>query len=400
MQVPGDLVMTRLKTVDPVNPSSTCHFDWLTVVFPIPDPEERHFCTVDGWIDGLLDDLYLGDMTWEDLKKGIYTYDLGKSSGQSIIVAWNKPKFRDFKTGEMIYAPGKNTVMVQMSGEGVETLESILDNRGQVIADFVRVCFDYAGHFTRVDACTNFFNWSHFYSARYVGEQIEKGCLITRSTRVRIIKSFQSSGALPECEEAYQGSQEGFTTYIGVNPKQLRIYNKLAERSSKINRLYNIHSWSRWEFQLNGDQAETFMTEYKESGYDLVQTWINWLASSYRFIDMSGKKQVKKSRYPTAKWWKKLVSDANKKIKVRTEKQKPSFEKQKKWIDRQVLPTAAAMYHARFKKYVQNGLTEVDARRLATEKIERDLQESIAEGRIDESKVEAYLEEHKYDDDF
>lgn len=399
MQVFGVLIMTRLKTVDPVKPSSTCHFDWLTVVFPIPDPKDRHFCTVDSWIDGLLGDLYLGNMTWEDLKHGIYTYELSKASGQSIIVAWNEPKFRDF-TGEMTYAPGKNTLMIQMSGEGVETLESILENQGMVIADFVQECFEYDGHFTRVDACTNFFNWPHFYSARYVGEQIEKGCLITRSTRVRIVKSFQSSGALPECEEAYQGSQEGFTTYIGVNPKQLRIYNKLAERSDKIDRLYNVHSWSRWEFQLNGNQAEAFMTEYRDFGYDLVQTWTNWLASSYRFIDMSGKKQAKKSRYPTARWWKKLVSDANKKIKVRTEKQKPSFEKTKKWVDRQVLPSLGGMYEARRKKYIQNGLAEEDAERQAIKKIERDLKETIADGRVDNSKVEAYLEEHKYDDHF
>lgn len=393
--------MTRLKTVDPVKPSSACHFDWLTVVFPIPDLEERHFWTVDSWIDGLLADLYLGDMTWEDLKHGLYTYEKAKASGgQSIIIAWNEPHFRDFKTGEMIYAPGKNTLMIQISGEGVETLESIFENRGQVIADFVKVCFEYDGHFTRVDACTNFFNWSHFYSARYVGEQIEKGCLISRSTTVRTIKTFHSSGALPECEEAYQGSQEPFTTYIGVNPKQLRIYNKLAERSNKINRLYNIHSWSRWEFQLNGNQAQTFMTEYRDSGYELVQTWTNLLASSYRFIDMSGKKQAKKSRYPTAKWWQKLVSDATKKIKVRTEKQKPSFEKQKKWVDRQVLPTLASMYQARFKKYVQNGVSEEDAKRLATEKVEREIQETIDSDRFDKSKVEAYLEEHKYDDDF
>ncbi|MBT8810423.1 replication initiation factor domain-containing protein [Lactobacillus delbrueckii subsp. bulgaricus] len=393
--------MTRLTTVDPIKPSSTCHFDWLTVVFPIPETsEERSFWTIDGWIDGLLDDLYLGDLTWESLKHGIYTYDQAKASGQSIIVSWNEPHKRDPYTGELGYAPGKSTVMIQMSGEGVETLESILNNRGQVIADFVRSCFKLNGHFTRVDACTNFFNWAHFYSARYVGEQIEKGCLITRSTSVKIIKSFHSSGALPECEEAYQGSREGFTTYIGVTPKQLRIYNKLAERSSKINRFYNVRSWSRWEFQLNGDQAQTFMTEYRDSGYDLVQTWTNWLASSYRFIDMSGKKQAKKSRYPTARWWKKLVSDANKKIKVRAEKQKPSFERQKKWIDRQVLPTAAAMYQARYKKYVQNGLTEIDAKRQALEKIERDLREAIDDGRIDKSKVETYLEEHKYDDDF
>lgn len=394
--------MTRLNTVDPVKPSSTCHFDWLTVVLPIPNSlAERFGRTIQEYVDYLLENLYLGDMTWEDMEHGLYRYERAKACGQSIIVAWNIPHKVDYLTKENIYAKGKNTLMIQLSGEGVETLESILENKGAVIADFVSICLDFYGRFTRVDACTNFFNYPHFYSARYVNEQIEAGRLITRSTTVRSIKSYNSSGALPEGEEAYQGSQEGFTTYIGVNPKQLRIYNKLSERRMKIDRRYNLRSWSRWEFQLNGVQAQKFIEEYEKSDYDLVQTWINWLASNYRFIDDRGqKKQAKRDRYPTAKWWDKLVKNATKKIKVRTEKQLPTFERQKSWIDSQVLPTLAAMYQARFKKYKENGVMESDARRMAIKKVEREINETIEGGRVKESKVKAYLEERWLEDEY
>lgn len=373
--------MTRLKTVSPTEPSATTHFDWLSFTVPIPDTEtERYGLDRVGYISYVLEDLCF-DLNFEPLKHGIYTYDTGwYSTDNSIIVGYYEKEHSD------------DNFLVQLSGQGVETMESILDRRGEVIADLVKKVMALKGKFTRVDACTNFFNYPKVYSARYVGEEAEKGNLVSRSSRVKIIKSFSSSGSKSNLQ-AYQGSEEGYTTYIGSNPKQLRIYNKLAERSSKVGLLYQLKSWSRWEFQLNGKQAEAFISEYQKRNFDLVQTWIDWLAGSYRWIERVGH-QAKRSRYPTARWFDDLIKTSKDKIHVRTEKQKPTFEQSKAWLNSQVMPILASIYYARYKKYLQNGVSDDDAKMLAFRHLQDDIEDQVLAQNVNMLRVESWLKEN------
>ncbi|WP_179221375.1 replication initiation factor domain-containing protein [Lactobacillus taiwanensis] len=375
--------------VDPVKPSSIVHFDWMTLVFPIGrDEQARQGKTVCEFVDGVLHGLKLDRLVFMPLAHGLYTYDKAKTAGNnSIIVAWYDPI-------KGVLPKGKQTFMVQMSGSGVETLESILVNSGLTVAEFVKKAIEeFGATFSRVDPCCNFFNCSKEFSARYVGEEAKKGNLITRSSSVRLVRKFSSQGAKDDLD-AYQGASEGYTCYVGKNPKQLRIYNKLAERSEKVNLLYQVQSWSRWEFQLNGVHAQAFMEAYVDRGFDLVQTWIDWLSSNYRWIERVGH-QEKRSRYPNASWYDNLIKTAKEKIKVRSGRQSPTFERQAKWIDKQVLPTFASIYYARLQKYVENGVSYPDAKKLAIEKVVADLERQAINEKVDWAQVSSFVEESR-----
>lgn len=369
--------MVRLYKISPTEPAAIVHFDWMTVVFPVPELRDLAGLTVRDYIKGILAQIGLDDLYFEDLKHGIYMYENSAVAGEnSIILGWDE---------SAVYS---STFMLQMSGSGVETLESILEKKSSVIAEFVKKCLELDANFTRVDPCCNFFNYPIEYSARYVGEEAEKGNLVTRASYVRTIRKFSALGGKDD-QEAYQGVSEGFTTYIGKNPKQLRVYNKLAERSDKVNLRYQVKSWSRWEFQLNDKYAQAFIDAYVERDYDLAQAWVDWLATNYRFIERVGH-QAKRSRYPNATWYDDLIKTAKEKIIVRSEKQKPTFERQAKWIHRQVMRTAATMFFARVKKYMLNGVTESDAINLALENVKSAFQKQALEQNIDWKRVVTY----------
>lgn len=383
--------MTRLYTISPTKPASVVHFDWLTAVFPIPDEFDRKGMSVTGYIDSVLFDYGLEDLTYEMLKHGLYMYDKARATGNnSIIVAWYSPNDDDTLPAY------KSNFMVQMSGAGVETLESVLATVDMTVADFIKDAVENKNAtFSRVDACNNFFNYGKEYSAKYVDEQASKGNLVTFASSIRRVTKYSSNGEKHDLS-SYIGAEQGYTTYIGKNPKQLRVYNKLAERSDKVNLRYQVKSWSRWEFQLNGDQAQGFINNYLDRDCDLAQTWVDWLYTNYRFITKHGKgihHQAKKSRYPDAVWYKRIIRTAKHKTIVRTEKQKPTFERSQKWIDKQVMPTLSSIYEARVRKYVQNGVQFADARKLALEKVQKDIDFQLVNQNVNEKMISAWLKE-------
>lgn len=383
--------MTRLYTISPTDPATIVHFDWLTVVFPVPETEGlRNGKTVNEYVNYVLSDYGLDDTSlyYERVEHGIYSYEnASATANNSIIVGWHDDDV--VKRSE-----GNANFMIQLSGAGVETLESILDKENLTVADFIRSVSSHGATFSRVDACNNFFNYPKQYSAKYVDEQASAGNLVTRASSIRRVVSYSSQGE-DKSEKSYNSAEIGYTTYIGKNPKQLRVYNKLAERSEKVNLLYQVKSWSRWEFQLNGVQAQGFIDNYLNRDCNLSQTWVDWLATSYRFISRGHgiKHQALRSRYPTARWYADLIKTAKEKTIVRTEKQKPTFEKQAKWLHKQVYGTLATIYFARVEKYKENGVTDSDAKKLALEKVKADIEEQALLQNIDWTKVSAYLKE-------
>lgn len=380
--------MTRMYSVDPHKRSAVVHFDWLTAVLPIPDEQGRNGESIDWWVFYLLDKLNVS-YKFEPMKHGLYLYDTASSAaGASIIIAYNKTDDRD------------NSLMIQMSGTGVESLESVLEDKGNVVADFINQVLELGGTFSRVDACCNFFNYPIEYSARYAGEEALAGHLVTRSSHVKMIRSFHSNGGRNDVE-AYQGIAEGFTTYVGVNPKQLRIYNKLAERSDKLNQRFAVDSWSRWEFQLNGKHAQGFIDAYVDRSFNLVQTWIDWLASNYRWVDTTMvKPQKRRDRYPNAQWYQDIIQNLHNEIKVRSEKQKPTLERSENWVKTQVMPSLGNIYYARYLKYVKNGVSSHDAEKLAFKYIQRDIESVVVNDDINRTMVDGWLREQGYDYDW
>lgn len=386
--------MTRLYTISPTQPATVVHFDWLTLVVPIgKDDGERLGQSVESYINGFLADFGLDftSLRYEKVKHGLYLYENCMMTGNnSIAVAW----YQANEQGEL--RKDHCNFMLQMSGAGVETLESVLANNNLTVAEFIKnVVSRYGATFSRVDACNNFFNYGKKYSARYADEQASKGNLVTRASSIRRVAKYSTLGEKHDLS-AYIGADQGYSTYIGKNPKQLRIYNKLAERSDKVNLLYQVKSWSRWEFQLNGDQAQGFINEYLKRDCNLAQTWVDWLATNYRFITRRGHgvhKQTNRSRYPTAKWYQEIIKTAKEKTIVRTEKQKPTFERSAKWIQKQVMPTLASIYEARKRKYILNGMSYKDACKVAFKKVENDIDFELVNQNVNERLISTWLAE-------
>lgn len=378
--------MTRLYNIDPHRPTATVHFDWLTAVIDVPGAINRNGLTIEQWVTQKFVDLGVRYDVWIG-GNGLYTYEHSKVTARdSIIMAW--PEVPDEIDSRKSWV---GDAMLQMSGAGVESLESVLDNNGLKIADFVKgIIACEGGHFSRVDACCNFFNYPKEFSARYVGEEALAGHLVTRSSSVRLVRRFSSDGGRND-DEAYQGLAEGFTTYIGKSPKQLRIYNKLAERSDKINLRFNVDSWSRWEFQLNGPHAQQFIDAYIDDGCNLPTTWKAFLAGSYRWIEETGH-QEKRSRYPNATWFQKLI-DGSYKLKTRAEHQLPTFERSEHWLKHQVSSTLATVYLTRYKKYILNGVDPKDARKMAIKQLMRDVDDKVLNDDVNLTTVDAWLKE-------
>lgn len=376
-----------MNTVDPHKRSSVCHFDWITVVFPVDIKTPLSGLE---YVENLLCKLGI-TLAYEQMSYGIYTYECAiQLAGGSIIVGYDSIF--------SLLNDKNNTIMIQISGQGLETLESVFDNNGSSIVDFIDCCIRQSCNFTRIDCCTDFYNYGKEYSAKYIGEQAKQGNIVTRANKIKVIHSFSAQGADKDRRKRnyYTGSNEGYTTYIGVNPKQLRIYNKLAERSDKVNLLYQVDSWSRWEFQLNGQHAQDFIDDYVRFNHDLVKTWISWIAKNYRIIERVGV-QVKRSRYPNATWFDALIQNAIG-INHRVERQKPTYERSAKWIRHQVLPTLATMVATRYNKYLENNVSPKDARNLAIKYvIANDIQRYINADDVNETLVSAWLEEHNYD---
>lgn len=380
--------MTRLYTIDPHKPTATVHFDWLTAVIDVPSALNRNGLTIEDWVQEAFRKIGVDYDAWSR-GNGLYTYPYSKSTADdSIILAWPYVSDDIDCSGSIDYV---GDAMLQISGTGLESLESVLDNNGLKIADFIKGVESYSGgHFSRVDACCNFFNYPKELSARYVGEEALAGHLVTRSSSIRLVRRASSTGGRDD-DEAYQGVAEGYTTYVGRSPKQLRIYNKLAERSDKVNLRFNVDSWSRWEFQLNGEHAEQFIKAYLKDGCDLPKTWTAFLAGSYRWIEEIGH-QEKRSRYPNATWYQKII-DGSYHLKTRSEHQLPTFERSEHWVQKQVAKVLATLYLTRYKKYSLNGVPPKDARKMAIKHLMRIIDDRVLNDDVNLTTVEAWLKE-------
>lgn len=369
--------MPRVYDYQPHKPASIVHFDWLTAVVTT-DNLDQYAGSFDFACDVLLQ-LGLGSFHWEHMKHGIYTYNKGLVTGDNSIIVG--------------YDDDVNNLMIQASGSGVSAIEeAIKTEKGWTIADYIKaVIKDFNGSFSRVDACNNFINYPLEFSPSYLNQEASNGNLITTSRRVRYVHEYASKGAVTDKERAWTGADEGSTLYIGRSPKQMRIYNKLAERSEKINVRYDMDSWFRWEFELNGVQAQGFIDAYLDRNCDLVQTWIDWLSSNYRWIERVGEHQEKRSRYPNATWYDQLIKTAHDKIKVRRDSPVQTFARTTKWLDNQVMTSVANMYFARYKKYIANGVSDEDAQMLAFQKIKNDIDDKVVNDEVNLKLVDSWL---------
>lgn len=359
--------------------TNTIKFDWLTAVIDVDcDP-----FAVEGKIDYVLNYLHLkrlGNIV--PMKHGLYTYGTAFTlSGTQIIIAY------DF------VSRGKLEIMVQLSGGGVDILQQFLIDDNMSLDDFINAVLEIDGHFSRVDVATDFINYDFHYSPHFLNEQAKSGHLLTSARTCKYVHSYDTTGS----HYVFGGNpeQEGTTLYIGKNPKQLRVYNKYAERIAKVGLMYDVSSWYRWEFQFNAPYSQDFIDAYTgHYNYNLAQTWLDYLAGNYRFlyIDLDGAEhQERRKRYANADWWNEIIECATYELRFYCPKDKPNLLRATQWIDKQVMPTVASLFSARLKKYRENGLSYDDAHNLALQQVQIEIDNVLQSNRVDEDKVQSFM---------
>ena len=341
--------------------------DWLTVVFDIGandfsadvsayEKAYQLMCSVFG-IDWFEYDVIT-------LKRGIYEYPhaVGIFQG-TVIIGW---------------LDDGSSVMVQCSGRGLRNIDA--EYVGGLTA-FIGCLRTYEGHWhvTRWDIARDLFDCGSRYSPAHVANERAKGNLVSRisyfqptiSTKVQRPKSLRGRE-----RELLIGS----TTYLGRNPFQLRVYNKLNERFVKTGIDFQYSSWYRWELQINGDKANYYFQEWINTGRRIMDAWKLIMKANFRFVvnhDEDVNMHRHANRLATARWWSDLVNIDDHWDHAPALERMQTPAKTQKFYNKVVSKHAAMRLNYLVRGYLKNGVKIDDAKRLARVVFSQELERSV-----------------------
>lgn len=373
--------MNSVVGIDPTKPSRRIHADWLTMVFAFPDDivedADGYFTKHLRFIDSLKMALGLDELVFDRLMHGVHFYQSAQHCS-GITVAYSEEKV-------------SQGIMVDISGRGLETWEACLQknvlgddvNADNLVPTMIKkIVNEYEVHFTRIDVAADYYNTGKTTAPWFISKQIEQHDMISKAATVTDVYSRPSFGGTGGLDEV----NEGYTVYVGSKSSQkfLRIYNKLNERLAKYGVLNELKSHHRWEFQLRADYAQQFIQDFIQSD-SLSESFVATLSGYMRFVDSSGSHQAKRSRYPDADWWKKMISDSQRKLKLIASHQKPSFVKTLEYAQGGPSNAYNTIFLISQANYIKNGFSEEDACKHANE----DVLELVHGGHAKDSVVSA-----------
>lgn len=149
------------------------------------------------------------------------------------------------------------------------------------------------------------------------------------------------------------GQALGRTIYYGSKSSQIfmRVYDKYLEQKKKQKKQKEAEitepvkeniNWTRLEIVFREKRAELAAT-YIVSCDDIGKLIRGVLKQYIRFLKKpKDKKDDRKRRWETAKWWEKLIG-AVEKIKLTIKPAEKTIEDMKNWIEKQISPTIAAI---------------------------------------------------------
>lgn len=297
-------------------------------------------------------DLNLDMLDTYQLSKGIYEYPSG-------VACFN---------GSMIIGFDKQRLMIQLSARGIEALDQYygFDKYLDCLRNMTKNDIQFTC--TRWDIARDLYNWSSTYSPNRVWKERAKGNLVGRimyfDPHLASGKAVRPNALKGHDRELYLGS----TLYLGKNPFQLRIYNKLAERYAKTKVAFDFKRWTRWEFQLNGDKADYYFKKWFEDDVDLETAWKLIASANFKFV-VDHPEKVDKSRnrnkLPAAKWWTRLIDTDDNWPKAPIVIKASTPEAKEKYYKTTVAPNAVMRLNYLTRGYLKNGVSVDDARHLA-----------------------------------
>lgn len=385
--------LLKVTDIDPHKELSVLHYDWLTAVLPldVADYNQSMYQSIKAYIYSLMLDIgFLPDVQPRPLHHGIYRYDDSSQMFDGTVILGYPNALKDApffnKNTDKAEYDHTNTVMIQISGRGLDSMRQMLSRSGHDLSYFVDKVLEYKGWFSRVDIALDLYNFPDDYSPMNAYEQAYNGLLVTHSRTVRWMHSFSSRGAI-HSNKRYSTHSEGTTFYIGKTPNQLRIYNKKAERDAKVGKRFNVDSWYRWEFELNNQPAKDFITDVLQ--YGLVDAYKSRLRM-HRFINDD---DSNRSRCSNQAWYDVMIN--NLEYTLTPVSHHPTYESTVKWFRRQVSGPMASLYAVQVQKFIENGLSQEDAELMALKTFKSDyIDAAIHDERVDWNRVTDFFVEH------
>ena len=161
----------------------------------------------------------------------------------------------------------------------------------------------------------------------------------------------------------------GRTMYFGSQASDLfcRIYDKTLERKVNSEQTEIPKAWTRLELVYRKDRAKKLVEHVVKGEKPLGHVLRGTLRRYLRFLIPSTDQN--KSRWPSAKWWDRLLSNVEE-LQLTIQKEPKSIEDMTAWVDKQISPTIAAIMKAQegdmgwLRKIILKGSTRLTQKHL------------------------------------
>ncbi|MFR0528596.1 replication initiation factor domain-containing protein, partial [Limosilactobacillus reuteri subsp. suis] len=140
----------------------------------------------------------------------------------------------------------------------------------------------------------------------------------------------------------------GRTMYFGSQSSSIycRIYDKTLERKAKSEeKTAESETWTRLEVVYKKERAKKLVYHIIDKDLSVGTAIRGTLKQYIRFIRPPRTSDINKARWPSAKWWEKLLDNVEK-LQLTSRREPKSIDDMASWLDRQIAPTMAAIITA------------------------------------------------------
>lgn len=260
-----------------------------------------------------------------------------------------------------IYYDGRDDmgIHLEITGQGCREYESLKKKTWKELF-FEMMCYEPDVNITRIDVAIDDFKGYFKISG-----------LIRKIKNKELISKFKSATRIEKID-IETGESKGNTIYYGSSQSriQIRMYEKDMERIGKGHQLEEgLKVWNRTEVQARDERAKKIaqMIMLDDESDQSIGEITSGILKYYLRFTVKGKDSNRR-RWNTAKFWDKFIGDVEE-LRLTDVAPDKTIEKKVEWIDRQVSPSLAVLFHAFegdmdvLKQFILNGsdrLTEKD----------------------------------------
>lgn len=253
---------------------------------------------------------------------------------------WGRDTFREHLrfSNIIIQRKGDFTYQLSLSGQGCREFETItsLDMISLIamLKEHTEKCT-----FTRIDIAID--DFAKRFNVDMVKDYLNEGLFVSRlrdweeRTKKRREQVDEYHGrTIKTMDSLYIGSMK---SRLSIN-----IYDKKLEREAKGQQTDGSwDEWTRTELRTKKEYADQIADMILLHEYDLGKVAFGILNEKLKFVTRNSKRKNMRDR-PTVQWWARFVGEVDK-LKFNLEAPERTIERSKKWVERSVAPSLAAI---------------------------------------------------------